>query len=211
MNKQSPVYVLGFTVVLSLVFGLGVAAVHYATQGLLEKNQALHRNRIIAKAFMLDVDAETPSAYLDAVTNKIRIDTLAGDGSRRFIVFKNTETGDIGFQFGGMGFWDRIEGIAVLEPSLQEFVNVQFLEQKETPGLGARIEEQVFTEQFKGLEIAWNAAREIVIDQSESDADNHVDAITGATQTSIALMNLMNEELEAFRNTWDTYDQQAFE
>ncbi len=211
MNKQSPVYVLGFTVVLSMVFGLGIAAVHYATQGLLEKNQALHRNRIIAKAFMLNVDAETPSAYLDAITDRIEVDTIGGEDSPRFIIFRNTKTGDIGFQFGGMGFWDRIEGIAVLEPSLREFVNVQFLEQKETPGLGARIEEQVFTDQFKGLDINWDAEKEIVIDPSESDADNHVEAITGATQTSIALMNLINEELEAFRNTWNKFDQQAFE
>ena len=39
-----------------------------------------------------------------------------------------------------MGFWDRIEAVVVLTPDLTQVLNIQFMDQKETPGLGARIE-----------------------------------------------------------------------
>ena len=76
------------------------------------------------------------------------------------------------------------------------------LEQKETPGLGARIEEPWFTDQFKGLALAWNdpqGQRVLVGANPAPNAANEVDAITGATQTSMALMRFFNEELDAIR------------
>jgi Na+-transporting NADH:ubiquinone oxidoreductase subunit C len=82
-------------------------------------------------------------------------------------------------------------------------VNIQFFDHKETPGLGARIEENWFTSQFKGLKIAWNKPekeRVIVGPSPDPNAANRVDAITGATQTSTALMRFLNQELEKIRS-----------
>jgi Na+-transporting NADH:ubiquinone oxidoreductase subunit C len=84
-------------------------------------------------------------------------------------------------------------------------VNIQFLEHQETPGLGARIEEPWFTDQFKGLEIGWNelpARRVIIGGVADPTTKNRVDAITGASQTSIALMKSLNAELESFRKAY---------
>ena len=84
-------------------------------------------------------------------------------------------------------------------------INIQFLEQKETPGLGARIEEPWFTDQFKGLTIAWDKPveeRVIIGASADPKAKNRVDAITGASQTSLALMKSLNRELERFRKVY---------
>jgi Na+-transporting NADH:ubiquinone oxidoreductase subunit C len=104
-----------------------------------------------------------------------------------------------------MGVWDVIEGIVVLTPDLSRIVNITFLEHKETPGLGARIEEKWFTDQFRGISIAWEEEpdKRIVIGPSKDlDATNRVDAITGASQTSLALNKLLNSELEHFRTLY---------
>lgn len=89
-----------------------------------------------------------------------------------------------------------------LSSDMSKVINIQFLDQKETPGLGARIEEGWFTDQFKGVLIAWDQPsdkRIIVGPAPNPNAKNRVDAITGATQTSLALMRFFNSELESFR------------
>ena len=182
-----------------IVFGLGISAVIYATQGLLDKNATLHRNSVLCHAFRLDVNGTSAEAYQQAVDDNLQIQTLDG---RLFYTCTAPGKEGVGFVAGGMGFWDRIECVVVLSPDLEKILNVQVLDQKETPGLGARIEESWFTRQFEGLKIAWDAPEEsrIVIGTSPSDnAPNEVDAITGATQTSMSLMRFLNDELDLAR------------
>lgn len=200
MKTSSPGYILGFITAVSVVFGLGVSGVHYATKGMLDRNEQLHRNRVLCRAFLLEVAGGGAEAYQAAIDREIRLDTLKTP-SGTVPIYTQSATGAVGFEFSGMGFWDRITGIMVLTPDLGTVVNIQFLDQKETPGLGARIEEPWFTGQFTGLEIDWEAppgARIVIGASPKSDAKNRVDAVTGATQTSIALMRLLNAELERF-------------
>ncbi|MGD9612033.1 MAG: FMN-binding protein [Kiritimatiellia bacterium] len=202
MNKKSPAYVLSFMAAICVVFGTGIAVVNYATQGLLAKNAALHRNRVLCRAFQLDVAGTSAEAYQQAVGAALRTEDAGGRRVYRCIA-PGKES--LGFVAGGMGFWDRIEAVVVVSPDLQRILNVQFLDQKETPGLGARIEEPGFTDQFKGLELAWNdpqGQRVLVGANPAPNAPNEVDAITGATQTSMALMRFLNEELDAFRSQY---------
>ena len=199
MNKKSPAYVLSFMAAICLVFGTGISGVNYATQGLLAKNAARHQNRVLCRAFQLDVAGTSAEAYQQAVDAAIRTSVVGGR-----TVYECVAPGKegVGFVAGGMGFWDRIECVVVLSPDLQNILNVQVLEQKETPGLGARIEEPWFTDQFKGLSLSWNDSqgqRVLVGANPAPNAANEVDAITGATQTSMALMRFFNEELDAFR------------
>jgi Na+-transporting NADH:ubiquinone oxidoreductase subunit C len=68
--------------------------------------------------------------------------------------------------------------------------------------LGARIEEKWFTDQFKGVRIDWNknvSDRVLIGRATGAKPDNQVDAITGATQTSMALKRFLNAELERIR------------
>ncbi len=202
MNKKSPVYVLSFMAAICLVFGTGIAIVHAATQGLLAKNAVLHRNRVLCRAFDLPVDGTSADAYQQAVDQHLVAEEQDGRA-----VYRRTTPGQesLGFEFGGMGFWDRIEGVIVLSPDLQTVRNIQFLDQKETPGLGARIEESWFTDQFKGLQIDWDNPRgdRLVVGTSpDPDPKNRVDAITGATQTSMALGRFLNDELDRIRSQY---------
>ncbi len=203
MNRNAPPFVIGFVAALCIVFGAGVAAVHYATTGLLARNEALHRNRVLCEAFGLDIDAGLAEAYAAAVAQaleEIELNTSQGP----MTVYRNRRQRTVGFEFSGMGFWDRIEGVLVLDEGLETVRGIRFTSQKETPGLGARIEEPSFLGQFAGLRVAWDApsGERVVVGASGGTGSNRVDAITGASQTSFALMRLLNAELARFRDAW---------
>jgi len=205
MNKKKPGYILLFMLAICVVFGTGVSAVHNATQDMLEKNKRLHRNRVICRAFLLPVEKENAQAYEEAMARFIRVETRGQGDHKRNVYFRKDSPGQgiIGFDISGMGFWDRINAIVVLTADLKEIVNIQFFDHKETPGLGARIEENWFTSQFKGLKIAWDkpeGERVIIGPSPDPNAANRVDAITGATQTSTALMRFLNQELAEIRD-----------
>jgi len=111
------------------------------------------------------------------------------------------------FPLEGIGFWASIRGWMAVTPDAQTVLGVAFLQHQETPGLGGRITEPEFREQFQGIRLAdpGRDGRYIYIDKNpvESDADprkgRHVNAITGATGTSQAVSQFVNENIAAFR------------
>lgn len=212
MNKSSTLYVLGFMVALAAVFGFGVSLVHYSTQAMLAKNERLHRNRTLGRAFMLKPSRKSAEELERLVQQRLEKKEISYEG-RTWTVYvsRDGEMPMIGFVFSGMGFWDRITGIIVLETDLQRVLNIAFLGQKETPGLGARIEEEEFTNRFENLAIAWEAPpdqRIVLAGAADNQAPNAVQGITGATQTSMALVNMLNEELARFREVYRNMKQE---
>ena len=202
MNKKSPAYVLLFIILLTMFFGIAISTVHYLTLPILEKNSLLIKNRVISKAFMLEVKSENAETYKNAITENIIFDTLrVGDNEVEFYSHKYNH--NIGFLFTGLGFWEAISGIIVMDSKLEKIVNLQILDQNETPGLGARIEEKWFTNQFKNLKVKWTDKYRIIIGPtSNSDKSNVVNGITGASQTSDALMVIINKNLVIFREAY---------
>ncbi|HOD99952.1 MAG TPA: FMN-binding protein [Kiritimatiellia bacterium] len=203
MNKKSPAYVLAFMAAICLVFGAAIAVVNYATLGLLAKNEALHRNTVWCRAFLLPVAGNAAEDYQRAVDENLVPLTLQ-DAAGEIKGYRRITPGHeaVGFLVGGLGFWDRIEAAIVLTPDLREVINLQFMDQKETPGLGARVTEEWFTDQFKGRIVDWDGpadARLIVGPAPNPQAANRVDGITGATQTSMALARFLNSELNRIR------------
>ncbi len=204
MNRNAPGYVLGFMALLCAVFGAGVATVHYATRDMLAANERLNHNRVVCSAFGLPVEGRAPADYARAMEQALVVATVPdGRGGARSVYRRaDADPPVVGFTFWGMGFWDRIEGFAVMTADLETLVRLRFLDHKETPGLGARIEEAAFLDQFEGLRPDWTAApdrRVMIGPAAPTQAGNRVDAVTGATQTSSALMRFLNEELERLR------------
>jgi Na+-transporting NADH:ubiquinone oxidoreductase subunit C len=200
MNKNSFGYILGFMLMLCILFGTGVSVVHYSTQEMLEKNVEMHTNKILSRAFMIAPETHDAYGYRKAVENNLERDTISTD-NRQWKIYRFPSKARIGFEFTGMGFWDRITGILVMSDDLQTIENIGIIEQKETPGLGARIEEKQFTDQFKDVPVDWDtpeSERVVIAQPGQQSGENTVDAITGATQTSMALMDILNSELAAF-------------
>jgi electron transport complex protein RnfG len=94
----------------------------------------------------------------------------------------------------GPGFQDTIELIYGYDPAREMIVGLQILESRETPGLGDRIyKDPAFAANFKDLAVK----PEIELVKGGRKAPNQVDAITGATISSTAVVKIVrntNEE-----------------
>ena len=207
MKKSSPAYVVGFMIVVCALCGAMVSFVQYSMKPTLDANARLARNRTIARAFGLSVARQTAGAYDSALTEHVNATTVS-DNNRQWQLFTRSEAPyDVGFIFTGMAFWDMVTGIIVLSDDLGVIRSIEIIEQKETPGLGARIEEPRFKEQFKGYPVDWSqpAGRRIVFGEAGESGGHRIDAITGATQTSSALQRILNSELDAFKRVYDSH------
>lgn len=89
----------------------------------------------------------------------------------------------------GAGFQDTIKLLYGYEPERGRIVGMQVLESRETPGLGDRIyKDQAFVDQFRDLAVEPS----VVLVKVAPTAPNQVDAITGATISSTAVVKIVN-------------------
>lgn len=199
MKKSSPAYVLIFMVIITLVCGTAIALVQSSMKDTLTANSRLSRNRTIAAAFELTTSRQNAEAFDTLLSGNLEIDTLRGKGDP--IEYFTATDGRIGFIFSGMGFWDYITGIMVLSSDLSRISTLRIIDQKETPGLGARITEESFTSQFHNFPLRSGAQR-FTFGEAAAEDGKTIDALTGATQTSIALERIINSELFRFEQLY---------
>ena len=90
----------------------------------------------------------------------------------------------------GPGFQDTIRVLFGLDHATRRVIGMRILQSRETPGLGDKIyKDAAFVANFESLSID----PEIVVVTDGRDADNEVDAITGATISSKAVVRNINE------------------
>ena len=92
----------------------------------------------------------------------------------------------------GYGLWGTIYGFLTLESDMTTIKGISFYEHKETPGLGARIEEPEWRAQWNGIhsyDDNGNVATGVT--KAGNPKDNWVDGISGATLTSRGVSNMI--------------------
>ena len=102
----------------------------------------------------------------------------------------------------GAGLWGPIWGYVGFEGDLKTIKAVCFGHKGETPGLGAKIaDEPSFAEAFVGKQVgSGDVLFEIAKPANRQTVDNGVDAISGATITSQALGNTLNQWFGFYQN-----------
>ncbi len=100
----------------------------------------------------------------------------------------------------GMGYADNIRVIFAYSFELEAFTGFKILESKETPGLGDRVEvEPHFLGSFERLDASLNSEGDalanaiVTVKEGEKVEPWQIDGITGATITSEAIGNILNE------------------
>ena len=99
----------------------------------------------------------------------------------------------------GAGLWGPVWGYLAFEPDMKTLAGAYFDHESETPGLGAKIKDDPgFREAFKGKRADFGAPAAFEILKG-AQAENAVDAITGATMTSRGLGEAIASWLEAYK------------
>ncbi len=96
----------------------------------------------------------------------------------------------------GPGFQDTIRLIYGYDPARQRITGMRVLDSRETPGLGDKIiKDKVFVGSFEDLAIDPEI---LLVGKGKGTEDFHVEAITGATISSRAIVRILN----AADETW---------
>ena len=100
----------------------------------------------------------------------------------------------------GMGYADNIRVLYAYSFDRAAIVGFKVLASKETPGLGDKIEKEPhFIANFDALDASLNAERNalanaiVTVKQGEKTAAWQLDGITGATITSVAIGDMLND------------------
>jgi electron transport complex protein RnfG len=183
------------TVVLTIICSLAATAlalVYTITKDPIAYQQRLKKLRAI-KAVQPDYDNEPDQDFIDLKTDE----SAEGDGGlTRFYITKkgDTLTGVV-FMASAVGYGGLID-LMVGVNSEGTITGVQVLRHTETPGLGAKITEDTFIQQFPERNLQntnWALKKE----------GGDIDQISGATISPQAVVKALNQGLTFFSDNQD--------
>lgn len=192
--KNGYLLTIVFILALSLVFGSALAGIYAWLKPTIETNAELAEKRAILEAFGEESTGsdEMITSRFDQSIDELEINGLAGYQMKD----ANGAVTAYAVPFSGAGLWGTIRGYLAVSNDLKKVVGLTFTEQNETPGLGGRIDEAAFKDQFKSVAIDYDAG-------FSYDASGELDAITGATSTSNAVLRMLNRLLQETLAGWE--------
>ena len=101
----------------------------------------------------------------------------------------------------GRGLWGGLWGYISIDEDKQHVFGTYFDHESETAGLGARIKERWFQEQFNGKPIFTDNTQQValtVVKKGASKAETEIDGVTGATLTRNGVAGMVTDGLQAY-------------
>lgn len=192
--KRGHLYTFIFMVLITAVLVFALAAAYEGFKPAIGKNKQLQEQRAVL--YSLDLDEGLSDEQVVAVYNeKVKPAALNGltevKGIPVLAYMDNSAPIAYAVPFDGNALWGPLRGYLGVKADLSETTGLVFTYQNETPGLGGRIDEDWFKEQFRGLPIKPDTALNYGTQESYQ-----IDAVTGATQTSSAVLRMVNKALQ---------------
>jgi Na+-transporting NADH:ubiquinone oxidoreductase subunit C len=187
---KKAIFTVLFTILVTVVFVAPISLVYLLTRA----RVALNEEVFLKKAVLSAADIPVPAADAEVVsTFAARAEEVKAAGGPFYRIRAEGGGEPTGFVFirTGPGLWGEITATVGLDAELARLTGVAFMKQSETPGLGARIDEKWFKEQFRGKKGPFTT-----VGEGEPAAENQFDAITGASITSNAVRGILNAAIE---------------
>ena len=186
--KQGYVYTVVFMFVISAVFTAVLALTNTFYLPAIKANDALAEKKSILDALDMKVPAGTDglNVLFDKYIKKTGISGM--DLYER--LDENGNTTGYAIPFSGPGLWGTIKGYAGISGDLNTLLGINFTSQSETPGLGGRIDEAWYKEQFRGVPVKKDGKPEY------NPETSGIDGITGATITSNSVTKIIKQLVE---------------
>ncbi len=191
--KNSFIYPIIFMMAVTAVFIAVLAGLNYVTEDTIEFNQESELQRKILYIFDI-LPKDGAEEDVERLFNENVIEKEWGE-LRGYALTQGGQETAYAVPINGPGLWGSIIGYIGLNTNYTEIIGIEFVTQSETPGLGGRISEDSYKEQFRGIDISGKMDEFIV---SSPEPNSNVDAIAGATQTSAAVVKLINEDIKLF-------------
>lgn len=143
----------------------------------------------------INIKEETKKAIETIFPDLDKVENVEGD---KIFSVMDASGNLLGYAFlaESSGYQGTIKLVAGMDEGLSSLKGIEVLESQETPGLGDEIKSDKFRGQFKGLEAT--SAIEYVKNQKPSKPCQ-IEAITGATISSRAVVNALNSAIAEVR------------
>jgi Na+-transporting NADH:ubiquinone oxidoreductase subunit C len=200
MKKQA--LSVAYMFALTLCFTFMVSAVKYINDDRILRNQQIKLQKIILQVLNIETDKNLPDQDVAEIFEK-RVRTVQARDRNVYLGYEEDEETLMGYAFpvGGPGFWGPIYGMAAVNPTATKLIGLAFYKHSETPGLGARISDASFTDQFADLPVFPIEGEDKIFYLKPAETGkkrNELDAVTGATGTSRAVELFLNREIDLF-------------
>ena len=196
--KKSFAYPIIFMALITAVFTFILAFLNYSTAETIEFNEKTELRKKIL--YVLDIERESDDSDEVKKIFDEKIEETKIDDDIVYTLRSGDDVVAYAFPVRGAGLWGSILGYVGISADYSEIIGIDFISHSETPGLGGRIEEEPYKEQFRGLELNDDGSDYIIYKPSSG---GNVDAISGATLTSQSVSNFLNKDIEKFIKTWE--------
>ncbi|PID27704.1 MAG: hypothetical protein CSB55_07910 [Candidatus Cloacimonadota bacterium] len=189
--REKRFYPVFFMIILSFFFVGIVAAMYHSTSERISLHNELQFKSKILNLFGLS-NKEIEKQFEKSISKKQKGDMIYYEAAN--------EKGLIGYAFeiSGSGLWGTINAVIAVSPDYKKITGFDIISQNETPGLGGRITEDWFKNQFINKIIL--SGKKIVnfelIPENEESKDNKIRQITGATLSGKAVLKMIHNEYE---------------
>lgn len=195
MNKDGFVYTVIFTFVGAFAFVFLLSLANSSTIEIVEANRKIEFYGAILRAAGLetegkDIQKQFQQTFPGMTEEEVAsTDLFQTDVNGRTVLIR---------RFSGPGLWGTVSGVLAVDEPVDQIVGIEITSHNETPGLGGRIEEDWFKDQFRNEAIPNG---EITVRKGTGNVDTDssnatVDGITGASLTSKSIEVIVNNTLE---------------
>ncbi len=226
MNKNSNIYQILYAAVMVLLVGTVLAFIYMALKPKQNENIANDSRKQILSALNLAApnDAQVKDMYEKYIVQDLLVDTqgnitdsaanVAFDvdmkknvklAERLLPVMKcKLDDGSVKYVLPvyGAGLWGPIWGYIAVNDDGNTIYGANFSHEGETPGLGARITEKAFQDEFKDKHLfvdgAFKSVAVLKKGQVATNGAEQIDALTGATITSRGVSDMMADCLAPY-------------
>jgi electron transport complex protein RnfG len=173
-------------------FGLLIATANSAWSPRIEQNKKDKLTNLM-KGLITDASSFEP------VIESVEITGAKGQ-KQTTAIYKgiNGDGATTGFAFiaSGFGFADKIELVIAVDARCEKLYGYKVLFSNETPGFGDKVKNAYFSDQFKGVPVG---KFKLVKAGDPLKIDDTIVAISGATVTSTAMVNIFNTYIEQIK------------
>jgi len=191
-NKlRRSLFTIFFMFAVTLVFIAVLSLIYVLTQDTIRLNESL----VVKRAVLYVAGLEVPQTGIeaDALYQERVVEVKDEEGEVLYYEILGSSGEELQSYVVpvlGAGLWGEIESVVGVEKDLKTLTGIEFIKQNETPGLGGRITESWFKEQFRGKR--WPLS---VVPEGDPAGDQEFQAITGATNTTNGVRDILNNRL----------------
>ncbi len=184
--KKGYVYTIVFMLAVSVFFTAILATTDTVLKDRIELNEEFAAQQAILDSLGIE-GSDDPEEVAKIFEDQLVAETV-NDKTYYRQIDTDGETVAYSVPYVGSGLWGTIRGYIGVSDDLQTMQGIVFTEQNETPGLGGRIQEPEFRDQFRGMDISQGAPN-----RYGTFGGVEIDAITGATGTSNSILGILQD------------------